>query len=151
MTALVAENDLIDVWRKFQPTIRQYNWINVSDDIVKAAHLDRFYVDQIQDNSLVKQTSLQLISQIEIEKYFIHPPVGEIHQDHHLVTIDISSIVPLQLYLCWHFNTRLLQNEDFCRSFSDFWIRWKLRKKDFINFSQWWEIGKNQVKNFCTL
>lgn len=37
----------------------------------------------------------------------------------------------------------------FCDSFKLFWEKWKERKSDFENLSQWWDVGKVQIKEFC--
>ncbi len=43
----------------------------------------------------------------------------------------------------------MLKDNVFCDSFKLFWEKWKERKSDFENLSQWWDVGKVQIKEFC--
>ena len=132
LSSVVTKNDLTDVWRNIHPTDRQYTWVKVTEGSVRAARLDRIYINQTYNNRLTKAT----IS-----------PVG--FSDHHLVSVQFSLLIHPQRCPYWHFNTRLIHDKTFCLSFSEFWGQWRLRKKDFDNLAKWWEVGKTQIRIFC--
>jgi len=45
-----------------------------------------------------------------------------------------------------HFNVQLIHYKAFCQFF---WCQWRLRKEDFENLAQWWEVGsKLEKQNF---
>lgn len=132
LNSIVEEHDLTDVWRKLNSKVRQYTWVKITEDSVRAARLDRIYVNQTYNNRLSKAVIL---------------PVG--FSDHHLVILDFSLQVSPQRSSYWHFNARLIYDKTFCQSFSVFWSHWRLRKKDFENLVKWWEVGKTQIKIFC--
>lgn len=124
LSSVVAGNDLTDVWRKLNPTVRQYTWVRAVEGNVRGARLDRIYINQTYNNRLLNST----IS-----------PVG--FSDHHLVMADFSLQVPSQRRPYWHFSVRLIHDKTFCQ--------WRLRKDDFENLARWREIGKAQIKIFC--
>lgn len=132
LSSVLIENDLIDVWRKLHPVDRHYTWVKVTEGSVRAARLDRVYVNQTYNNRLIKATIL---------------PVG--FSDHHLVMVDFSLLTHPQRCPYWHFNVRLIHDQAFCQAFSDFWNQWRLRKVDFDLVGQWWEVGKTQIRIFC--
>ncbi|KAJ3583936.1 hypothetical protein NHX12_015433 [Muraenolepis orangiensis] len=49
----------------------------------------------------------------------------------------------------WQFNVKILQDLIFCENFKLFWINWKSKKESFPSLSQWWEVGKAQIRVFC--
>ena len=106
--------------------------MKVTEGRVSAARLDRFYVNKTCNNRL----TAAIIS-----------PVGVSY--HHLVTVHFSLMVHPQRSPYWHFNIRLMYDETFCQSFSDFWGQWRHRKTGFENVGQWWEVGKTQIRIFC--
>ena len=48
-----------------------------------------------------------------------------------------------------HFNVKLLQDSVFCGTFALFWYKWRAQKHAFENLSQWWDVGKVQIRLFC--
>lgn len=79
LSSVVSENDLIDVWRKLNPDLRQYTWVKATEGRVRSARLDRIYINLIHSNRSIKST----IS-----------PVGFL--DHHLVMVDFSLLMHSQ-------------------------------------------------------
>lgn len=102
------------------------------DNRVSAARLDRIYVSN--------HFSSWIIDCLII-------PVG--FTDHHLVSLTISMSKCIKKSSYWHFNTKLLQDINFCKHFKTFWQQWRLCKDTFENLKQWWEIGKINIKLFC--
>lgn len=49
----------------------------------------------------------------------------------------------------WHFNTALLDDQNFKDSFIFFWDVFKQRKYLYSSLQQWWDCGKVQIKSFC--
>ncbi len=49
----------------------------------------------------------------------------------------------------WRFNNRLLQDCTFIHSFNLFWNAWREERCNFQLLSQWWDVGKTQIKSFC--
>lgn len=41
---LIKSNSIIDVWRNFHGTQRQYTWAHTHDNQISLARLDRFYI-----------------------------------------------------------------------------------------------------------
>ena len=50
----------------------------------------------------------------------------------------------------WKYNTSILDHENFCIAFQNFWQEWKQQQKDYKNISTWWEIGKLYFKMLAT-
>ena len=124
--------DLVDAWRVKYSTEKQYTWFKASDNSVSAARLDRFYISH--------NVRLRLVSSVI-------SPVG--FSDHHLVTIQIHTSPAKRVKSHWHFNNKLLQDITFCQSLVNLWTQWRCRKTDFDSLSQWWEVGKTQIRVFC--
>jgi len=51
-------------------------------------------------------------------------------------------------------NTSVLQNEDYIKLITDFWITWQHSQNNFDSLSEWWEFGKFNIKelsiDFCS-
>lgn len=69
--------------------------------------------------------------------------------DHHIVSIDFNINIVQRPKYYWHFNVKLLQDNSFCEKFRFFWEMWKLNKNGFENLTQWWEVGRTQIRVFC--
>lgn len=127
---IIKEFELVDVWRNMNKRIRQYTWVKILDSNVTGARLDSIYISK---------TSVNRVSNIF--------PNG--FSDHHIATIDFNITTLARPRFHWHFNTKLLQDRSFSEKFGDFWKLWKLNKGSFENVTQWWEVGKTQIKVFC--
>lgn len=132
LSKIIQEIDLLDMWRIKHPQVRQYTWIKMTDNRVSAARLDRIYMSNH-------------LSSRSIDCCII--PVG--YTDHHLVSLTINMSKCTKKSSYWHFNTKLLQDPNFCKHFETFWQQWRLCKGTFENLKQWWEIGKTNIKLFC--
>ena len=132
LASLISDCDMIDVWRHKNEGVRQYTWLKVGESRVCGARLDRFYVSRGFYNRVVRTGVF---------------PVG--FSDHHMVTVEtsVTSMTPAHYY--WHFNVRLLQDSVFCGNFSLFWDKWRVQKHSFESLSQWWDVGKAQIRAFC--
>ncbi len=129
---IMGKYDLIDVWRRRNIGVRQYTWIKVAENMVSGARLDRFYLSKMAENRVMSASIL---------------PSG--FSDHHLIMFDFNMKQTSRPKYYWHFNEKMLKDNVFCDSFKLFWEKWKERKSDFENLSQWWVVGKVQIKVFC--
>ncbi len=66
-----------------------------------------------------------------------------------MVTLDYNVAKTSRPTFYWHFNVKLLQDADFFEKICSFWEIWRQRKNNFENLTQWWEVGKAQIKVFC--
>ena len=132
LSHVVKKSDLVDVWRRMHPTCKQYTWVQISHGRVSAARLDRFYLPKAFS---ARVTNCQII------------PVA--FTDHHLVLMELILSSNGKPRSFWHFNNRLLQDLNFCEQFKMFWAYWRSRKDGFSSLTQWWEVGKAQIKVFC--
>ncbi len=69
--------------------------------------------------------------------------------DYQMITIDINKKTTFRSQHYWHFNKKFLYNKLFCESFTHLWENWRLQKNNYETKSQWWEVGKVHIKNFC--
>lgn len=129
---LIIYYDFVDVWREAFPNIKQYTWLKVNSNMVSAARLDRIYVQRSASekfhNSCITPTSLS---------------------DHHYMSVTVTSAQSTFKCPYWRFSNRLLQDHNFVHAFTLFWEEWRERKTQYKSLSQWWDIGKVQVKLFC--
>ena len=132
LRSVVRFHDLVDVWREAFPTVRQYTWMKGQSNVISAARLDRFYV--------------QRCNRGRFSQSCIFPfPLS----DHHYISVAVSCTPVTHHRSYWHFNSRLAQDHLFVHSFTLFWEDWRERQSEFKSLSQWWDIGKVQIKVFC--
>jgi len=129
---LLNDHYLVDLWREAYPGVRQYSWLKANSNNMSGARLDRFYV--AKDNR---------------GKFFNSSISPSFLSDHHYVSIKASISLPKFSNSQWHFNNRLLQDCTFIHSFNLFWKTWREERCSFQSLSQWWDIGKAQIKTFC--
>ncbi len=132
LQSLITYHNLIDVWRESFSQVRQYTWLKLNSNMISGARLDRIYVRKNQRdkfyNSCIFPTSLS---------------------DHHFLSIDVTTSMNTLKLSYWKFNNKLLLDRNFVHSFTAFWEIWRERKVQFKSLSQWWDIGKVQIKLFC--
>lgn len=132
LKSLVNRFNLVDLWRDASPGVRQYSWLRMSSTQVTAARLDRFYVGAehrgLFYNSSISPTFLS---------------------DHQYISLSVSIQAKEHFFSHWHFNTKLLQDHSFIHAFTSFWESWREEKSRFSSLSQWWDVGKAQIKAFC--
>ncbi len=126
---LIEMHDLVDVWRNFHKTHRQYTWCHSYNNMLSLARLDRFY---------------GFSHQLNIFRDCFIVPVS--FSDHSLVQcfLTLGSIKPKSAL--WHFNNSLLTDLEFRDIFKFFWDDFRTRKFDFQSLQQWWDFGKIQIK-----
>jgi len=129
---VINEFQLTDVWRTRNEGVKQYTWLRVVDNKISGARLDRFYLKKIWSNKVMNT--------------FIRPNG---FSDHHMVILDINLEKTRRCNYYWIFNIKLLHDVSFCEKFKVFWDIWKLKKNSFENLSQWWDVGKTNIKMFC--
>lgn len=129
---LLHDHNLVDLWREAFPGVRQYTWLKANSNNMSGARLDRFYV--VKGNR---------------GRFFNSSISPSFLSDHHYVSIKVSVSIPRFSKSHWHFNNRLLQDCTFIHSFNLFWKTWREERCRFQSLSQWWDIGKAQIKTFC--
>ena len=129
---LLLKLDLTDAWRIKHPSDRQYTWVKMTDSRISAARLDRIYISQSIRAKLMNSCII---------------PVG--FTDHHLITAELCTSSETTSSSYWHFNNKLIHDRIFCQSFNTFWECWRQKKNNFASLSQWWEVGKAQIRVFC--
>ncbi|XDV33218.1 hypothetical protein PO909_003724 [Leuciscus waleckii] len=122
-------HDLVDIWRNFHKTQRQYTWVHSYNNRLSFARLDRFYGLSHQLN-LFRDCSIIPVS----------------FSDHSLVQcfLTLGSIKPKSAM--WHYNNSLLADMEFRDIFKFFWNDFRTTKSDFQSLQQWWDFGKTQIK-----
>lgn len=132
LVELMGTHDLIDIWRNFHKSQRQYTWAHAYNGVMSLARLDRFYGFKHQLNYY---ENCQIV------------PVG--FSDHSMVLCSFSfgNIKPKSAY--WHFNTALLEDNSFKEMFVYFWKIFKEEKRLYPTLQQWWDIGKVRIKQLC--
>ncbi len=114
------------------PGVRQYTWLKANSNNMSGARLDRFYVEKGNRGSFFSSS---------ISPSFL--------SDHHYVSIVVSVSLSKSYISHWRFNNRLLQDCTFIHSFNLFWKAWREERCNFQLLSQWWDVGKTQIKSFC--
>ncbi len=121
-----------DAWREHNPLAKQYTWVKFNNGRVFGARLDRIYVSHNVKNRVVHTaiipTSLS---------------------DHKCITMECTLVNRIHKSCYWHFNNKLLDDKHFCETFKCFWETWKSEKCLYESDTQWWEIGKVQIRTFC--
>lgn len=134
---LINELNLVDVWRKFHPDIKQFTWRQVDSNNVNrnvAVRLDKWYV------------SPTLIG--NIDKCYIVPCTIS---DHLPVMLKMKSLRGIKRGKgFWKFNNSLLDCEYFCRNIEEFWEGWRILKPTGKDILEWWEAGKSKIKEIAT-
>ena len=47
----------------------------------------------------------------------------------------------------WRLDTRLLKDEDYIQSVTNFWTRWRGRKAHYPTILEWWDAGKSEIQS----
>ena len=95
LARLVSQLDLIDIWRLTHPAVRQYTWVKMLNNRVRAARLDF-----ICHRFLAQGCS----------RVLFHPGFT----DHHLITLDFCLSPTVKSNSYWRFSVNLLQDSVFC-------------------------------------
>lgn len=100
---VIKTNELCDIWRHVNGSLRQYTWSHTRDNVFSLARLDRFYGFKHQCGIF--------------SKCFIVPVS---FSDHSMVCCSFifNSIRPNSAY--WHFNSSLLNDKNFKDNFNFF-------------------------------
>lgn len=132
LTELMSTYDLCDIWRNFHYDQKQYTWVHCHENSLSLARLDRLY---------------SVRHYLNVYKSCSIIPIG--FSDHSMVvaTLSIKSVKPKSAF--WHFNTTLLEDNNFKDIFSHFWFNFRSLKGNFSSLQQWWDIGKIKIKQLC--
>lgn len=63
-----------------------------------------------------------------------------------LFTFSIPDVIPPGPGL-WKLNVSILQETDYTKLITDFWLSWRLAQNNFPSLSDWWELGKFKIKH----
>ena len=129
---------LTDVWRKQNPTGRNYTWYRNNPSSaynISKARLDRIYIH----SSLLSSCFQCKILPCTLS-------------DHSAATLTIK--LPSNSHIgsaYWHFNNSLLEDQDYRDIICDFWIDWRREKSNFPNICTWWDFGKIHIKTLTQM
>ena len=63
-----------------------------------------------------------------------------------LFSFSIPDVVPPGPGL-WKLNISVLQEVEYVKLITDFWLRWRRSQNNFELLSEWWELGKHRIKD----
>ena len=132
---LVNIKSLIDAFRHFYPTKKEYTFFRTS---CAPSRLDRFYLSQ---ELLQRVNSVQHVASLS---------------DHCGVLLEMS-FQSFNQYgkrssheTYWKLNVRILEDEDFDENFISLWSELKLKQTRFSDIADWWDMEvKPAIREFC--
>jgi len=119
---------VIDVWRYLHPSTLGFTWTRW--DGTRASRIDIIGVPYVWVSSVSCCDILPC-------PFSDHCAV--------LLTVSIPDVVPPGPGL-WKLNTSILEDEDYVKSISEFWIAWRSSILRFPSLAKWWEEGKTRIK-----
>ena len=133
---LKEEFGLTDPWRRNNPRTREYTWKS-SDGRIRS-RLDRFYV-----------------SHTFARHYLWSETYPCVWSDHNFIALELRlDNQEKRGRGFWKLNTQVLTEKAYKVEIKRFLGHWKLRKGDYRDLIQWWEIGKSHIQNitqnYCT-
>lgn len=133
-----SELGVSDVWRRQNPTSREYTWFRNNpskEERMSKARLDRIYIS----NELLP--SVEACSNVPCAI-----------SDHSAVYLRFK-VSPSRRRGSshWHFNNSLLENKDYTDSVHLFWKNWQSQKPKYSNIQCWWDIGKRNIKTLSQM
>ena len=120
--------DLEDIWRIRNPNQRDFTWFGPNN---KASRIDYWLISASLNGQVNK-----------IESHYFP------FSDHHGVKIEIRTKEIQHGKGVWKMNAEHLFNDKYKQEITQLWNAWKQKKNDFLNISQWWDIGKKKIKTF---
>ena len=132
------EIGVCDVWRRRNPTSREYTWFRsraTNVGCMSKARLDKF---------LISNDLLPTVSACKIVTCAI--------SDHSTVSLTLKTpSVRKTGSSHWHFNNSLLKNKEYTDSISLFLRQWRLQKANFSDINTWWDVGKRNIKTLSQM
>lgn len=132
MRRITGKCELKDLWKTLNINKRQYTWVKARGDKLSLARLDRFYCFKHHFST--------------VKSCFI-TPTGLSDHCVLIVTVLIPAVRTRSAY--WHFNTLLTNDAHFKTCFIFFWQQWRRQKASFSSLTQWWDVGKVQIRQLC--
>ena len=62
-----------------------------------------------------------------------------------LFSFSIPDVIPPGPGL-WKLNVSILQDEEYVKLITNFWLTWQRSQNNFASLSDWWELGKRKIK-----
>jgi len=116
---------LLDAWRLCHPNESQYTWGRWANGRASFARLDRWYINSHFRTAVFSP---------------VHFP--SLFSDHHLVTMGLFFPQPSYKSAYWKFNTNLLEDTSFKKTFYTFWAIQLSKKASFSSLELWWDNTK---------
>lgn len=118
----------IDIWRYLHPSSSSFTWTRWNGSL--ASRIDLFGVPYVWVSS---------VSSCEILPcpFSDHCSV--------LLSVSVPDVVPPGPGL-WKLNTSILEEEEYVKIISDFWLTWRASIQLFPSLAKWWEVGKGRIK-----
>ena len=120
--------DLEDIYRRRNPTTREYTWTGRG----KSSRID-FWL-----------TSRSLNGQIDQVSHSFSP-----FTDHSSIYLVLNTEDYKRGKGVWKMNSSHLLHTQFRNEFAKMWANWKLKKKNYTDITRWWDIGKHHIKTFA--
>ena len=119
---------VIDIWRYLHPSSSAFTWTRWNGSF--ASCIDLFGVPYVWVLS---------VSSCEIVPcpFFDHCAVW--------LSVSVPDVVPPGPGL-WKLNTSVLNDDEYVKIISDFWLTWRASIQLFPSLAKWWEAGKSRIK-----
>ena len=132
---LVRSCDITDVFRYKFPRVQEFTFFRAGK---APSRLDRFYVSRKLLSGLVMASHVASLS----DHCGIQMGV-KLMVEHH-------SIPKPQRRTYWKLNTAILLEDDFLPTFSTFWGKISVFRREFSDLAEWWDkLAKPEIRDFC--
>lgn len=128
LNPLLLDFDLEDIWRSRNPNRREFTFTSSQG---YSSRIDRIYVSQNATHSVINVD----------HKSFAHSDHSSVH-----VSLAIKGNATSGTKT-WCLNKNLLSDKDYITKITALWSNWQVKKSQFPDVLQWWDKGKQAIKN----
>ena len=134
MQKFIADFNLVDVYRKTNPDIPGFTWMQQHSGVAERIAMFLVSTDISHDICDISGTPAAF-------------------SDHSSIMMSMqglkskSKATKGQAY--WKFNTSFLQEECFRIQIIALWEHWRQQKYRFESIMEWWDSGKSQIRELC--
>lgn len=129
LTRLSDSCCVVDIWRYLHPTSSSFTWNRWDGRLASRFDLVRCPYPWILSVSACDIIPFPLSDHCAL-----------------LFTFSIPDVIPPGPGL-WKLNVSILQDVDYTKLITDFWLTWRRSQNNFVSLSDWWELGKFKIKN----
>ena len=121
----IKKYELEDIWRTKNPKEKKFTYFGDN----KGSRIDYWL------------TSLSLTRQIEdVDTYY------NSFSDHHGIKLVIETKTPKIGKGIWKMNNSHIVKPEYKEELTNMWQNWQERKYDYLDITQWWDLGKINIK-----